>query len=214
MSQEFKPEIINETISLNCEINENVDPKIIESAKKRLAEDSPSVSIEDARDTVDMAATKLKAAQMNPANVVSINNLLEELIIEFNPRMRTAAGRAHYKDSRITLNKTLLEENPSEFEQVVIHEFAHLASVAMYGKSGDGHGRLWKRTMRQMGVQPDRTHSMDTKDRKITHKVQTYASCGCEGQKHEVKTRLYNQIKKGKKYRCRRCKSPLKVEGV
>ena len=130
----------------------------------------------------------------------------------FNPRMRTAAGRAIYSQNLIELNKELLERHPEHLEQVVAHEMAHLIAYALFGpRQGAGHGMGWKRTMRMLGFPAARCHSLNVSNKKRPHKIQAYAKCNCKNGLFAIKTKLYNKIKAGKKYRCSKCRTPLTI---
>jgi predicted SprT family Zn-dependent metalloprotease len=75
-----------------------------------------------------------------------------------NRRLRTSAGQARYRDSRVSLNPYLyaLEANRGEFRNTVIHELAHLVAGA-----GKGHGPKWKAVFRHMGGNGQRCHNLE-----------------------------------------------------
>lgn len=127
--------------------------------------------------------------------------------VVFNPRMRTSAGRAHFKQNLIELNKELLGRHPEHLEQTVVHEFAHLIAHAVFGhRLGGGHGYGWKRTMTILGFPADRCHDLEVSaDKRRPHKIRAYVKCNCENGLHAIKTKLYNKIQVGGKYRCKRC---------
>lgn len=72
------------------------------------------------------------------------------------------AGTANYRSWVIQLNAVLLRENPEEMVyDTLVHELAHLLTVALHGSEASAHGPEWKAVMRSLGVEPSRTHSMD-----------------------------------------------------
>lgn len=131
--------------------------------------------------------------------------------VEFNPRMRTSAGRARIKHNIIELNPDILGRHPEHLEQTVAHEFAHLVAYALFGpRLGGGHGRGWKRTMGMMGHPADRTHNLSVDEKKVRkHKVKAMAKCGCR--MFEIKTKRFNNMQNGAVYRCRCCGQKLEL---
>lgn len=129
--------------------------------------------------------------------------------IEINPKMRSTAGRAYYRKNKIMMNERLLTDNPHEIEKTFAHELAHLISFALYGEAGKGHGTNWKRVMKQLGYEPDRTHDLDVSAYARKHSVKAYAKCQCST--FALKARRVNKILRGAKYRCLKCSTHLEL---
>lgn len=128
-------------------------------------------------------------------------------LIVISDRMTTVAGRARSHGTyRIKLNRRLLEENPSQIEQVFAHELAHLVAAELYGRK-QGHGPLWARIMLIFGYQPRRCHSMDTSELKVKHRI---FAVYCDCRTHMVKTGRYNKMRRGAQYTCKLCKSNVR----
>src|SRR5437870_10663984 len=53
------------------------------------------------------------------------NRIATELRVEWNSRLKTAAGRADYRQKLISLNPRLFEQ-PAEIDRTLRHELAHL----------------------------------------------------------------------------------------
>lgn len=134
---------------------------------------------------------------------------IRECKIELNPRMRSTAGRAFYRSNKIQLNERLLTDNPQDIEQTFAHELAHLISYALYGDAGKGHGSNWRRVMKQLGYEPDRTHDLDVSAYARRHPVKAYAKCKCSV--YPLKARRINKILLGSKYRCLKCSTHLEL---
>ncbi len=130
-----------------------------------------------------------------------------------NPRMRTAAGRAFISDNKIELNGKMLLEHPDELEPTFVHELAHLISIALYGARGAGHGRYWRATMRMLGQEPTRCHSMSETAPIRRHRVMAYAICACNKAPFPIKPRRFAKIQKGVRYRCMTCFKSIEIVG-
>lgn len=118
------------------------------------------------------------------------------------------AGWAHYSENKIRMNIALLYSDTEEMiEQTLPHEFAHIASYNFYGREGTGHGKLWKRTMRELGLVPDRCHSMETTPQRVTQKF--HHPCNCDKGYCIVGKNVHNKIQNGRQYTCGKCGNRL-----
>src|SRR5437588_502818 len=52
--------------------------------------------------------------------------LAREVRVEWNPRLQTCAGRAHFRERLISLNPRLCDHGPDEIDRTLRHELAHL----------------------------------------------------------------------------------------
>lgn len=88
---------------------------------------------------------------------------LSEIVrVEWNPRMRSAAGRAHARHSLVSLNPRLLEHGDAEIDRTLRHELAHLLGQARAGRRRLApHGAEWRAACRDLGI-PDeaRCHTL------------------------------------------------------
>lgn len=150
---------------------------------------------------------KLKVELLNQFDFNKVKELYNAQI-EVNPKMRTTSGVANYTKNKIVLNEKLLNDNPHYIEQTFKHELAHLISVALHGpKIGRGHGHSWKQVMTQIKANPKRTHSLDVSKFKRSHSIKGYASCQCRV--IGLKSKRYNAMTQGRKFRCLNCNSEL-----
>ena len=67
-----------------------------------------------------------------------------ELRVEWNPRLKTAAGRADYREKLISLNPRLVE-HPTEIDRTLRHELAHILAQFRAGRRRiPAHGSDWR----------------------------------------------------------------------
>ncbi len=85
-----------------------------------------------------------------------------EIRVEWNPRLKSCAGRADYREKLISLNPRL-REHPGEVERTFLHELAHI--LAHFRKKGRRHilphGPEWRKACADLGI-PDekRCHNL------------------------------------------------------
>ena len=129
--------------------------------------------------------------------------------VEFFPAGKVA-GRAYYKDHKVTFNEALANENFNAFTITLIHEVAHLAAHIKHGRGNiRPHGIEWQNMMRFFGiVDPKRCHSYDTANAKTRKYFHFEYTCDCKTTR-ELTSIRHNRILKGTKYHCRKCKGDL-----
>ena len=87
--------------------------------------------------------------------------IVTELRVEWNSRLRTAAGRADYRQKLISLNPRLVE-HPEEIDRTLRHELAHVLAQFRAGRRRiPPHGAEWQQACRDLGI-PDekRCHTL------------------------------------------------------
>lgn len=125
--------------------------------------------------------------------------------IVFNRRLKTTAGRAFYKKGLVELNPRLWERmSEEERRNTLFHEIAHIAAYLIHGETG--HGYHWKKLMLDAGENPSVYHNFDVSGIKNYHTVR------CDCKEHSVGPIQYNRILKGRKYRCKLCKSFVRLD--
>jgi len=76
-----------------------------------------------------------------------------EIRVEWNPRLKTAAGRADYRHKLISLNPQLVE-HPAEIDRTLRHEIAHI--LAQFREKSrrriSPHGPEWQHACRDLGI--------------------------------------------------------------
>jgi len=89
------------------------------------------------------------------------NRIAMELRVEWNSRLKTAAGRADYRQKLISLNPRLLE-HPDEIDRTLRHELAHLlAQFRADRRRVLPHGEEWQEACRDLGIADEkRCHNL------------------------------------------------------
>src|SRR6266568_8920791 len=94
--------------------------------------------------------------------------LAREIRVEWNPRLKTAAGRADFHEKLISLNPLLrdvragLAFNRDEIDWTVRHELAHLLAQWRVGRRRIApHGPEWREACRDLGIADEaRCHNL------------------------------------------------------
>ncbi len=84
-----------------------------------------------------------------------------ELRVEWNSRLKTAAGRADYRQKLISLNPRL-SEHPAEIDRTLRHELAHVLAQFRVGRRRIlPHGVEWRQACRDLGITDEkRCHNL------------------------------------------------------
>jgi len=83
-----------------------------------------------------------------------------QLRVEWNPRLKTAAGRADYREKLISLNLQLLE-HPTEIDRTLRHELAHILAQFRAGRRIPPHGTAWRQACVDLGIADEkRCHNL------------------------------------------------------
>ncbi len=88
--------------------------------------------------------------------------LIPLLRVEWNPRLRSAAGRAHFHDKLVSLNPRLHAHGPAEIDRTLRHELAHLlAQFRARRRRIAPHGPEWRQACRDLGIADEtRCHTL------------------------------------------------------
>ena len=129
--------------------------------------------------------------------------------VDYLCRGRTA-GTANYRNSHISLNSVLLNENIEHFiHQTVGHELAHLIAHHVYPYLRKAHGPEWKQVMRFIGLSADRCHEYNVENATVKQKTKFQYKCGC---RNDIVFSIvrHNKVRTGKaKYTCRLCRQVM-----
>jgi SprT protein len=80
------------------------------------------------------------------------NRLATELRVEWSSRVKTAAGRADYRQKLISLNPRL-HESPQEIDRTLRHELAHFVAQFRAGRRRiSPHGAEWQQACVDLGI--------------------------------------------------------------
>jgi predicted SprT family Zn-dependent metalloprotease len=93
---------------------------------------------------------------------LALDDLAERILVEWNPRMRSTAGRAIWPNGLIQLNPRLVEISQEEVRRTVLHELAHLIAYERHPyRRLQAHGREWQRACADVGIPGERaTHQL------------------------------------------------------
>lgn len=129
-------------------------------------------------DGVDRALTEQCAGLLEG---LGMEDLAGRVVVVWNRRMRTTAGRAFWPEGKIELNPKLEELAPDEVEVTMLHELAHLLAYARAGRRRiAAHGREWRQACADLGIPGERaTHSLPLPGRKMKRRWRyTCPVCG------------------------------------
>jgi SprT protein len=126
---------------------------------------------------------------------------------------RTDRFDGHTYDHYIRINPVLLVENEEEMiNDTVVHEFCHVIQHANFPHSRS-HGAEWQRLMIACGVNPTRTHNMDTSNAaRLTGKTKRKFQYGCDCSSDLILSSVrHNKIVRGRaEFSCKKCHGKVK----
>jgi SprT protein len=95
--------------------------------------------------------------------------IANELRVEWNSRLKTAAGRADYREKLISLNPRL-SEFPTEIDRTLRHELAHILAQFRAGRRKiSPHGVEWQQACIDLGIADEkRCHNLPFPARTFT----------------------------------------------
>src|SRR5204863_9293645 len=87
--------------------------------------------------------------------------IASELRVEWNPSLKTAAGRADYREKLISLNPQLVD-HPTEIDRTLRHELAHILAQFRAGRRRiSPHGAEWRQACFDLGIADEkRCHNL------------------------------------------------------
>ena len=90
------------------------------------------------------------------------SELARDLRVEWNARLFSAAGRADFRRTLVSLNPRLREHDAGEIDRTLRHELAHLLAQFRAGRRRlSPHGREWRKACRDLGIGDElRTHTL------------------------------------------------------
>ena len=92
---------------------------------------------------------------------IGADRIANELRVEWNSRLKTAAGRADYREKLISLNPRLFEY-PIEIDRTLRHELAHILAQFRVGRRKiSPHGVEWRQACIDLGIADEkRCHNL------------------------------------------------------
>ena len=116
-----------------------------------LGERTKSRGQDQVGDSISAANLEAKAREL--LRSLGAKRIAKELHVEWNSRLKTAAGRADYRQKLISLNPRLLEHLP-EVDRTLRHELAHILAQfrEKHRRRISPHGPEWQRACRDLGI--------------------------------------------------------------
>ena len=92
---------------------------------------------------------------------LGVDRIARELRVEWNSCLKTAAGRADYRQKLISLNPRLLD-HPTEIDRTLRHELAHILAQFRAGRRRIlPHGVEWRAACGDLGISDEkRCHNL------------------------------------------------------
>jgi SprT protein len=121
-------------------------------------------------------------------NSLGAKRIARELRVEWNPRLKTAAGRADYRHKLISLNPRLVQ-HPGEIDRTLRHELAHL--LAQFREKSrrriSPHGPEWQQACRDLGIADEkRCHTLPFSAKRCARRF-IYRCPNCQRDFHRVR---------------------------
>jgi SprT protein len=112
---------------------------------------------------------KLEETARDLLHANGARRIANDLRVEWNSRLKTAAGRADYGEKLISLNPRLLEY-PSEIDRTLRHELAHILAQFRVGRRKiSPHGAEWQQACVDLGIADEkRCHNLPFPARTVT----------------------------------------------
>jgi SprT protein len=106
------------------------------------------------------SALETKAREMLRA--LGAAELADKVQVEWNARLFSAAGRADFRRTLVSLNPRLREHDAAEIDRTLRHELAHLLAQFRTGRRRvPPHGAEWRKACRDLGIGDEsRTHAL------------------------------------------------------
>jgi len=142
----------------------------------------------------------------------AVPELAQAIVVEWNPRFTRRMGDAMYSpityQARIRLSLALWPRACEEDRrETAIHEACHIIVKYKVGPLVADHGPAWKAAMRNCGVEPLRTHSVDRTG--LARRKRRFILAGCPNQGMEHKCRItareFNMVQLGAEFCCKKC---------
>lgn len=105
---------------------------------------------------------ELEAQAREMLRAVGATDVARTVRVEWSSRLRTAAGRADYRHSLVTLNPLLRAHGADEIDRTLRHELAHLLAHSRRGRRRIApHGPEWRQACCDLGIADEqRCHSL------------------------------------------------------
>jgi SprT protein len=105
-------------------------------------------------------------------SAVGASRIAIEVRVEWNPRLRSCAGRADFQEKLVSLNPRLSEYGAAEIDRTLRHELAHLLAQFRAGRRRIlPHGREWRDACHDLAIGDERRcHNLPLPTRERTRR--------------------------------------------
>jgi SprT protein len=123
----------------------------------------------------------LEAKVCEILSIVGAARLAAVVRVEWNPRLRSCAGRADFREKLVSLNPRLSEYGTVEIDRTLRHELAHLLAQFRAGRRRIlPHGQEWRDACRDLAIGDEkRCHNLPLPTRERTRRF-LYKCPGCQ----------------------------------
>lgn len=120
---------------------------------------------------------ELTARCRDLVRLLALDDLMERLVVEWNPRMRSCAGRAFWPQGLIQINPRLASISEAEVQRTILHELAHLVAYERFPyRTIKSHGKEWRQACADVGIPGEKaTHELSLPSR--SHRRQWRYEC-------------------------------------
>jgi len=153
--------------------------------------------------------------EWGPRHTKSLGDaLFLDMSEEQSPGVKASIGirypRAHLYLARVRFSVPLWPRaTEEERHETVVHEVCHIVAQYRNGRIRiKSHGEEWQATMREAGVEPRTTHTVD---RTGLRRRQKRYPAHCDCRVHEITAQKVRKIRGGSVYRCKICKGRLAI---
>ena len=147
-----------------------------------------------------------------------VPELAQSIIVEWSRRFTRRLGDASYDPisyrARVRLSLPLWPRaSEKDRRETVIHETCHCIVKYKHGPFVPDHGPEWKQAMRNCGIEPLRTHSVDRTG--LVRRQRRFVLCGCPNEgKCRINAREFTLLRRGTKLWCKTCGLHITLDSV
>lgn len=135
-----------------------------------------------------LAEAALEATAHHLLEALGCRALARQVHVRWNPRLRTTAGLANYRQWTISLNPRLVAFGREEVDRTLRHELAHLLARFRAGRRRiQPHGAEWRQACTDLGLDGEkRCHELPLPRRRMARKV-LYRCRNCKAEVRRVR---------------------------
>ncbi len=128
------------------------------------------------------------------ALLLGLPKLAENVVVCWNARMRSTAGRAWWPQRCIELNPKIQEIDPQQTARTLLHELAHLVAYERAGRKRIApHGMEWRKACADLGIAGESVcHHLPLATRRLDVRYRYVCpNCQCDFPRKRKITRAY-----------------------